>query len=78
MRRRAVQHAPRGGQHGRRRLDLRIAEREVEDLVGAALLLEAGALFEHAADPRRFREVRGDGSGHHDVYAIPKTRAALP
>ena len=73
-----LQHTLRRGQHGRRRLDFRIAEREVEDLVGATLLLETGALFEHAADPRRFREVRGDGFGHHDVYAIPNTRAALP
>jgi len=33
----ALEHAPRGGQHGRRRLDLGIAQCKVEDLVGAAL-----------------------------------------
>ena len=65
VRRVAVEHAPRRGQHGGRRLDLRIAEREVEDLVGAALLLEARALLEHAADPRRLGEIFGDGPRDH-------------
>src|SRR6266568_5725976 len=58
-----VEHAPGGSQDGRRRLDLGIAQREVEDLVGAALLLEPGALLEHATDPRRFRQILGDGPG---------------
>jgi hypothetical protein len=49
----ALKQAVRSGQHGCRRLDLGIAQREVEDLVRAALLLEAGALLEHAADQRR-------------------------
>src|SRR5439155_16943973 len=63
----ALEHATRGGQHGRRRLYLRVAQREVEDLVGAALLLEARALLEHAADPRRPRQVLGHGLGDdHD------------
>src|SRR5439155_16339763 len=63
----ALEHATRGGQHGRRRLDLRVAQREVEDLVGAALLLETRALLEHAADPRRPRQVLGHGPGDdHD------------
>jgi hypothetical protein len=48
----AVEDAPGGGEHRRRRLDLRIAECEVEDLVGAPLLLEPRPLLEHAADPR--------------------------
>jgi hypothetical protein len=59
----ALEHAPRGGQHGWRRLDLGIAQGEVEDLVSAALLLEASPLLEHAADPRRLRQILGDGAG---------------
>ena len=59
----AVEHAPGGGQHGRRRLDLGIAQREVEDLVRAALLLEPGAFLEHAANPRRLGQIVGDGPG---------------
>ena len=61
VRRVALEHAPGGGQDRRRRLDLRIAEREVEDLVGAPLLLEPRALLEHAPDPRRLRQVLGHG-----------------
>src|SRR4030095_13023772 len=57
------QHAPGGGQHGWRRLDLRVTEREVEDIVRSALLLEARALLEHATDPRGPGEVVGDGGG---------------
>src|SRR5438552_13748790 len=64
----AVQHAPCRGQHRRRRFDLRVAEREVEDLVGAAFGLEARALLEHAANPRRLLEIVGDGPG--DDHAL--------
>src|SRR5262245_59157124 len=72
MRRRAVEYAPRGGQHCRRRLDLGIAKGEVEDLVGAALLLEAGALLEHAADPRGLGQIVGDGArDDHGLHSTP-------
>src|SRR5712691_9239901 len=66
----ALEHAPRGGQHGCRRLDLGIAQREIEDLVGAALLLEARALLEHPPDPRRLRQIVGDGPGDDHAWSI--------
>ena len=69
----ALEHAPRGSQHGRWRLDLWIAQREVEDLVGAALLLEARALLEHAADPRRLGQIVGDGPRDDHARSIGPT-----
>jgi hypothetical protein len=76
----AVEHAPRRGQHRGRRLDLGIAQREVEDPVGAELLLEPGALLEHAADPRRLLEIVGDGPGddHGPEYILRTEAAAQP
>src|SRR4029450_5484540 len=53
-----------------------LAHREVEDPVGAQLLLESGALIEHAADPRRLLEIVGDGPGDdHGPEYILRTQA---
>ena len=66
----AVQHPAGRGQHGRGRLDLRVAQREVEDLVGAPLLLEARALLEHPADPGGLGEIGGDRVGDDHAGSI--------
>ena len=44
-------HAPQRIQHRRRRLDIGIAERKVEDRIGPALALQPYALLKHASNP---------------------------
>ena len=45
-------HAPQGRDHRLGRLHVGIAQREVEDVLGAALVAKLDADLEHAADPR--------------------------
>ncbi len=73
----AVQHAAGRGQHGRGRLDLRVAQREIEDLVGAPLLLETRALLEHPADPGGLCQIGGHGLGDDHGGSIGHPAGAL-
>jgi len=56
-------HTPQGRDHGLRRLDIRIAQREIENVLRSALPAQANAFFEHAPYPRRMLHLILNGFG---------------
>ena len=57
----AGDNPPQRFEYSRWRFHIRIAEREIEDRVGAALALQAHAFLEHAANPGGVFKLLGDG-----------------
>jgi hypothetical protein len=56
-------HTPECRNHRRRWLDVGIADREIEDVVRAALLAELDSYLEYAPEPGGSFQLRGDGAG---------------
>ena len=70
-------HAPQQCQHPFRRVHLRVAQREIEHVFGAALGLHARADFEHAPDPGSPLELPGNGPRHHHARHISTSATTL-